>query len=229
MPSIRHEAAVELLRANPRLAAVLLRGLDVAIPDGADRCPAVLLVICTRPATARRCRTAIATGHPGFDLTPLVIDAATTPDPRGPGTQAAGPELMVLAVLTGALDLGQDSVRQLVLAKLARLDESRLKTYTMYVLSAASESARQALEALMTTKFKDPFIDRLLAEGEAKGEAKGEAGGRARAILRVLSARGVEVPPEIREQVMSCADTSQLDAWTDRAATAASLDDVFAT
>jgi len=32
-------------------------------------------------------------------------------------------------------------------------------------LRAASESARQALEALMTTEFKDTFVDRLLAEG----------------------------------------------------------------
>jgi hypothetical protein len=193
----------------------------------------VLLVICTRPATARRCRTAITTGHPGFDLAPLVIDAATTPDPRRPGMQAAGPELVVLAVLTGALDLGQDSVRRLVLAKLASLDEGRLKAYTVFVLSAASESARQALEALMTTKFKDPFVDRLLAEGEAKGkaegEAKGKAEGEARMILRVLTARGLHVPAEIRQQVLSCADLSQLETWGDRAATAATVDDVFAT
>jgi predicted transposase YdaD len=121
----------------------------------------------------------------------------------------------------------------------------------VFVRSAASESARQALEALMTTKFKDTFVDRLLAEGEAKGRAEGEAKGRAegqaegraegqaegraegkaegeaRMILRVLSARGLPVPAEIRRRVLSCADLSQLEAWGDRAATAASIDDVF--
>jgi hypothetical protein len=292
MPSIPHEAPLELLRRNPRLAAVLLRGLGVAIPAGAtaamapsdlstslpaelradavvvlsgadgarlavvvevqlrydkeksytwpayltqvrtaQRCPAVLLVICTGTVTARRCRALIRTGHPGFDLAPLVVDSATIPDSGGPGLREH-PELVVLAVLTGALDLEHDSSRRLVLSRLAGLDESRLKTYTVFVLNAASEAARQALEALMTTaQFKNAFVDRLLAEGEAKGkaegEAKGKAEGEARVILRVLSARGLQVSAEIRQRVLSCADTSQLEAWADRAATAAYVDEVF--
>jgi hypothetical protein len=284
MPSISHEAPLELLRGDPRLAAVLLRGLDVPIPAGAGaamapsdltasvptelradavvmlsgadgarlavvveiqlrydsrkrfswpsyltqvraahRCPAVLLVICLSTATAARCRTPIATGHPGFDLVPLVIDPVTIPDPNGPAAATAGPELAVLAVLTGALDLNQDSARRLVLASLANLDDSRLATYTVLVRSAVSESARQALEDLMTTKFRDTFVDRLLAEGEAKGEAKGEA----RTILRVLAARGLEAPADVRERVLSCTDVSQLDIWADKAVTAASLEEVF--
>jgi hypothetical protein len=137
----------------------------------------------------------------------------------------------VLAVLTGALDLGEDSVRRLVLASLADLDDGRLKTYTVFVRSAASESARQALEDLMTTKFKDTFVDRLLAEGEAKGkaegEAKGKAEGEAQLLLRVLAARGLLVPDDRREQVLSCTDTAQLERWADLAATATSVDDVF--
>ncbi len=54
-------------------------------------------------AAASRCRAPIATGHPGFDLVPLVIDAVTIPDPNGPATAIAGPELAVLAMLTGPL------------------------------------------------------------------------------------------------------------------------------
>jgi hypothetical protein len=293
MPSISHEAPLELLRGDPRLAAVLLRGLGVVIPgtdaamapsdlsasvptelradavvmlsgtDGAKlavvieiqlrydsrksfswpsyltqvraahHCPAVLLVICLSTTIAARCRARIVTGHPGFDLVPLVIDAVTIPDPNDPASTAAAPELAVLAVLTGALDLNQDSARRLVLASLANLDESRLATYTVFVRSAASESARQALEDLMTTKFRDTFVDRLLAEGRAEGEAKGraegEAKGEARTILRVLTARGFEVSAKVREQVLSCTDASQLDTWTDRAVTAASVEEVFGT
>jgi hypothetical protein len=300
MPSIRHEAPLELLRRDPQLAAVLLRGLGVPVPAGAaavlapadlsasvpaelradavvvlsgtdgarlavvvevqlrydqdkryswpayltqvraaQHCPAVLLVICPRAGTAARCRTLIATGHPGFELAPLVVDAATLPDSGGEGL-GEHPELVVLAVLTGALDLDRDDSRRLVLARLAGLDEGRLKTYTVFVLNAASQAARQALEALMTTApFKNAFVDRLLAEGraegraegEAKGKAKGmaegEAKGEARVILRFLAARGLHVSAEIRERVLSCADISQLEAWADRAATAATVDEVF--
>lgn len=75
----------------------------------------------------------------------------------------------------------------------------------------------------MTTKFRDTFVDRLLAEGEAKGRAEGEA----RTILRVLAARGLDVPAKVREQVLSCTDSTQLETWTDRAATAASVEEVF--
>jgi hypothetical protein len=73
----------------------------------------------------------------------------------------------------------------------------------------------------MTTKFKDTFVDRLLAEGEAKGDA--------RTILRVLAARGLAVPTKVREQVLSCTDISQLETWADRAATATSVEEVFGT
>jgi hypothetical protein len=277
MPSIRHEAPLELLRRDPQLAAVLLRGLGVAVPAGAaavlapadlsasvpaelradavvvlsgtdgarlavvvevqlrydqdkryswpayltqvraaQHCPAVLLVICPRAGTAARCRTLIATGHPGFELAPLVVDAATLPDS---GAQGLGehPELVVLAVLTGALDLDRDDSRRLVLARLAGLDEGRLKTYTVFVLNAASHAARQAL--MTTAPYKNAFVDRLLAEGKAEGEAQ--------VILLVLAARGLHVTAEIRERVLSCADISQLDAWTDRAAAADSVGDVF--
>jgi hypothetical protein len=287
MPSIAHEAPLELLRGDPRLAAVLLKSLSVTIPPGATaqlvpadltaslpaefradavvllsgitgrlavivevqlsydtgkeyswpayltqvraahRCPAVLLVICADPATAARCRTPITTGHPGFDLNALVVDAVTTPRPGSAGTEA-GPELTVLAVLTGALDLDQDSARRLVLASLASADESKRKSYTVFVLNAASAAAQQALEDLMaTTQFSHPFIERYIAEGKAEGLTEGEARGEARMVLRILAARGLQVPTEVRDRVLSCSDTAQLEAWGDRAATAASVEEVF--
>jgi hypothetical protein len=296
MPSMEHEAPLELLRGDPRLAVVLLRGLGVPIPPGitatlasgdlstslpaelradavvllqsandagqegekaklvvvtevqlrydprkefawpaylaqaraAHRCDAVLLVICPNPATAERCRVPIRMGHPGFELTPLVIDAGSTPEPGPPGSGPAGPELAVLAVLTGALDLDTDAARRLVLSAIADLDQARLETYTVFVRRAASVAARQALEDLMTTTpYRDAFIDRLKAEGMAEGKAAGMAEGQARMVLRVLSDRGLHVPVQIRDRVLSCTDPDQLEAWGDRAATARSLGEVF--
>jgi hypothetical protein len=284
MPSLLHEAPLELLRAEPRLAAVLLEALGVATPPGAaarivnadvtaalpaemrtdgvillegdrgrlaviteiqlrwdedkaftwpayltqvraaHKCDTVLLVICPDPAEARRCRQTIATGHPGFVFTALVIDAASTPRPDQAPTGPAAAELVVLAVLTGALDLEQDSVRHQVLDCLARVDDSKRKSYTIFVLNAASAAAQRALEELMaTTQFSHPFFDRLEAEAQARGKARGEAD----IILRVLTARGVRVPDEVRERVLSCSDTAQLEAWSDRAATATTVEDVF--
>jgi predicted transposase YdaD len=84
---------------------------------------------------------------------------------------------------------------------------------------------------MTATPFRNDFVDRILAEGEAKGlaegEAKGKAEGEARMILRVLSARGLAIPAEVRERVMTCSDLRQLEIWGDRAALAASIEDVF--
>jgi hypothetical protein len=43
----------------------------------AVKCPrAVLLVVCPDPREAEKCRRVISMGHPGWDLWPIVIDAA---------------------------------------------------------------------------------------------------------------------------------------------------------
>ena len=143
-------------------------------------------------------------------------------------------------MLTGALDLNQDSVRRQVLTSLAGLDEDRRKTYTVFILNAASRQAQRALEELMTTtEFHHPFVDGFVAEGEARGlaegearglaqgEARGLAQGEARMLLRVLAARGLAPPAQIRARVLACTDAAQLDAWGERAATANTVEDVF--
>ena len=53
--------------------------------------------------------------------------------------------------------------------------------------------------------FTSDFARKYLAEGEAKGEA--------RSILTVLDARGIEVPDEVRDTIMSCEDLDQLQKW----------------
>jgi hypothetical protein len=221
----------------------------LALARAQHSCPAVLVVICPGWATGRWARRPIPTGHPGFDLVPLVVDASCTPAASGPVQIDIGPELAVLAAFTGAVDLEQDAGRRLVLGAVAAagLDADRLETYTSLIRACAPAAARSALEALMTTVFKDDFVERYKAEGRAEGEAKGRAEalaefrddfverykaegraeGEAGMLLRVLAARGFDVPGEVRERVLSCTDLGQLESWGDRAVTAASLDDVF--
>jgi hypothetical protein len=198
--------------------------------------PAVLVVICRDRATGRWARRPIVTGHPGFDLVPLVVDADTTPALSGPGLAGAGPELAVLAAFTGAVDLEQDAGRRAVLSAVAAagLDEDRLETYTHLIRACAPVAARSALEAMMTTAFKDDFVERYKEEGRAEGRAEAlaaldrvKAEGEAGMLLRVLAARGFDVPGPVRERVLSCTDLGQLESWGDKAVTAASLDDVF--
>jgi hypothetical protein len=202
------------------------------------RCPAVLLVICRDRATGRWARQRISCGHPGFHLVPLVIDADTTPPPDSPGASAAAAELAVLGAFTGAINLEEESGRRTVLGAIAAagLEQDQLGTYTQLIRASASVAARRALEAMMTTEYKDDFLERFFAEGRAEGQAKGRAEGRAEGqakgqqsmLLRILSARGFEITPDLQGRVLDCADTDQLGAWAERAAVASSVDEVFA-
>jgi hypothetical protein len=181
MPSIRHEAVVELLHRRPELAAVLLACADagvlvppeatatiadsdlsarrplafaaehvivfagpagkvvavtevqkdpprrwkqrdwpayLAIAGREHQCDAVLLVIALSDTAARASRKVIRTGHPGFDLAPIVIGPDNTPSPGG---LVLGPELTVLAVLTGRLDLSSHEARMFALRSIAHV------------------------------------------------------------------------------------------------------------
>jgi hypothetical protein len=190
------------------------------------RCPAVLLVICRDRATGRWARQRISCGHPNFDLVPLVIDADTTPAPDISGASAAPAELAVLGAFTGAINLEEESGLRTVLGAIAAagLERDQLGTYTQLIRASASVAARKALEAMMGTVFKDDFLERFFAEGEAKGLAEGQQS----MLLRILSARGFEITPDLRGRVLACADSDQLGAWAERAAVASSVDEVFA-
>lgn len=193
----------------------------LALTRAQHDCPSVLVVICPSPATGRWARQPIRTGHPGFDLVPLVIDADTVPAADAPGLAAAQPELTLLAALTGAVDLEREAGQRLVLQAIraANLDEDRLETYTHLIRVATPEAARSDLEVLMATAFKDEFIDRIKAEGRAEGIAA--------TLLRLLAARGLEVPAPVRDRVLSCTDLGQLEEWVDKASAASSIEDIF--
>ena len=66
-------------------------------------------------------------------------------------------------------------------------------------------------------------LRRLMDSVEAQGEAHGEA----RALIAVLSARGLEVPEDARERINGCTDLDQLDVWVRRAATAKTVKELF--
>jgi predicted transposase YdaD len=69
--------------------------------------------------------------------------------------------------------------------------------------------------------------DEGLAEGRVEGRVEGRAEGEADALLRVLAARGVEVPEDVHARIRACMDMGQLNTWLDRAAAATSITDLF--
>lgn len=280
MPTIEHEAVVQVLNNEPHLIAMLLENFGVRLPSGSaaviadsnlsDRdperkksltadnvivfqgtdgkiaviaevqteapdhsralawpayaciarsrhgCDVILMVIGLNRDAVRGSARTIRTGHPGFDLTPLVTGHGRLPGAGGP---EFGPELTVLNVITGDLDMTIHEARMLALVNIASASPERRESYTRIIRAVISEPARAALEELMKTVIKDPFLDGLIARGKMIGAA--------RILLQILPARGIAVPDDVRARIGECTDTDQLEAWAVRAATASTLEDVF--
>jgi hypothetical protein len=192
------------------------------------KCPAaVLVVLCPDPAEAAKCRRLIRTGHPGFDLAPIVIDSGGPPGRDGAG----GPYLTVFAASMGGIDMGSEPGARRVLDAMASAevsDADRLRM-TAIILRLASDAARQILEAMMTTsEYEKTFVERIHDQGIAEGEAKGKAEGKAEDVLKLLDARGLSLSKEQRQRVTSCTDPAQLDLWFERAITVRTVAEVFA-
>ena len=184
------------------------------------RCPAaVLVVICPDPAEAAKCRQLIRTGHPGFDLAPVVIDSGGPPGQDGNGD----PYLTIFAASMGGIDMASEPGARRVLDAMAspQVSEPDRLRMTTIILRLASDAARQILEAMMTTsEYEKTFIERIFDQGITEEKAAG--------VLRILDARGIAASQEQRQRVTGCTDTAQLDLWFNRAITASTAAEVFA-
>jgi Uma2 family endonuclease len=59
-------------------------------------------------------------------------------------------------------------------------------------------------------------------------EAQGQAQGQAQALLTLLKARRLLVSDDLHRRIVTCGDAAQLEAWVVAAATASSVEEVFA-
>jgi predicted transposase YdaD len=84
----------------------------------------------------------------------------------------------------------------------------------------------QRAEELMRS-YGEQLIERGLQQGLARGREEGLTRGRAEDVLRILTARGVQVDEEARQRILSCTDLATLDRWFDRALNATTLSDVL--
>ena len=189
-------------------------------------CPVVLVVVAPRADVARWARMDIETGHPGFVLRPVVLGPEAIPVIADARTARRDVRLAVLSAMAhGRGERGYD-VGLAALRAVALLDEGRRGDYATYVLDALDDAYVQRLEdAMEQGEYRElTSLERHFIE---KGEAKGKAEAMQHGVLRVLAARGIDVPDEMRDRVLACGDVRQLELWLTRAATAERADDVL--
>ena len=133
-------------------------------------CKAYLLVVAAGRDALTGSDRAIEIGQPGFNLKPFVTGRDRMPPPGG---LFFGPELTMLHILTGTLDLSVHEARMFALVSIAQAPPDRYRRYVHLIRIFTPRRTRQELEQLMEDLFKDPFIDRFLEEGKQLGIERG--------------------------------------------------------
>ncbi|MGP3956269.1 hypothetical protein ACTWPT_09760 [Nonomuraea sp. 3N208] len=198
-------------------------------------CDVTVLVICPDRGVADYYAQPIESGLTGYRLQARVLGPDGIPAITDPQQAADHLALSAMSVMVHGRD------RKVVEAFATALNDMRdehAPKYYEYAYSMAAPDIRRLLEEIMTSTdwpvyspFAREHYGRGVAEGEAKGKAQGKAEGKAeeaaRMVLLVLTARGFDVPDDIRTRITTCTDLAQLETWATRAATAQDLRDLF--
>lgn len=187
------------------------------------QCDVLLLVVSDDDLVARWAREPIGLG-PGSVLSVTALGPDGVPWVQTADEARRLPELAILSALAHGNEPDGLQVVLSALNAIVPLDAERQRLYYDLVLVSLNEATRRALEQELLMQpvkyeYKSDFARTYLAKGRVEGEA--------RALLAVLSARGMVIDAPTREFILGCTDPEQLERWIVRAVTASSLDEVL--
>lgn len=113
------------------------------------RCPVVLLVICADAPVAAWCATPIDTGHPRFELRPVVLAPDAVPLVTDPDRAARAPEMAAFSALVHGRHPCRNQVLHALAEALSVLDETRAQRLADLVLAGLPADGRRYLDALL--------------------------------------------------------------------------------
>jgi hypothetical protein len=134
-------------------------------------CAAMLLVIAPDPDVAAWARQPIELGHPGFRLTPVVIEFDDVPWVRDRATASGLPELAMLSVMAHP----ELEIAQVAVEAISRLPEDRKQLYLDVILHAVPVAIRQTLETQMIKgyEYQSDFARKYYGQGREEGRQDG--------------------------------------------------------
>lgn len=194
-------------------------------------CRVTVLCICPDPAVAAFYARPIPTTLPGYVPQAVVLGPDDVPTITDPAQVAKWPEVAALSVMMHGR---RREVIQAFADGLQLLKPGDASCLLEYAVAMAGPAATKHLEEIMSpttwpvySPFAKEHFGRGKDEGRQEGRQEGLAEGEVKAVLRVLEARGIEVPEDTRARIRDCADLRQLEVWLDRAAVATSVNDLF--
>ena len=129
-------------------------------------CPAVLLVVAPDPRVAAWARQPIELGHPGFRLTPIVIDFEDVPYVRDRTAASQLPQLAVLSVMAHP----ELEIAEAAIEAIAPLPEDQARLYLDVIMMALPAALRQLLEARMQGyEYRSDFARKYYGQGREEG------------------------------------------------------------
>ena len=193
-------------------------------------CEAIVLVVTSESAVAEWASRPIPLG-PGNVFSPFVLGPDAVPVVVDPARAVAEPELAVLSVMA----YGKGEVGRAVAIALAAAagveavpDSERAMLYYDLIETALSEAARKAFEMLPKGyEFRSETVRTSIEKGRVEGRAEGRTEALAEGVLRVITARGLSISDDRKQQILSSTDVEQLGRWLERAAIAASAEELF--
>ena len=192
---------------------------------------AAMLAYCPDAAVAQRYRDLFNDDGLCLSLRPLVFTPDDVPLITDLDAARASPAKALFAAVLHGHDPDIEALFPVLKEAVLAADPGKKSLYFDALLTGLPEAARRRWEALMTTsaeyEYRTEFLRESAARGQAIGQAIGEAIGEARAILTVLDTRGVTVPDEVRERILTCGDTDQIHSWLVRATTATTVGEVI--
>jgi hypothetical protein len=211
------------------------------------KCPVVLLVVCSRTATAKWARNPITVGLPGLTcmvVHPAVLGPDNVPAIMDPADARVDTGFAVFSALTHSRSRWIGGILEALAAALDTLDIGTAGVLAEFTEAGLRESDGLAIwRALMTTATY-PYVSQLRSQGREEGRAEGReegraegleegreegrAEGRAEAIIHILERRGVPMKPTDRDRILSCREGATLDTWLDRALAIADISELFA-
>ncbi|MFF3819876.1 hypothetical protein ACFYYD_25325 [Streptomyces bluensis] len=190
--------------------------------------PPILLVVCRDKATASWAAKPVRVGlpvHTSMAVFPLVLGPGNVPAIIDPDEATEDLPLAVFTALAHAKDPGLPAILDALAAAVANTGGETAQRWAEFTEIGLGDTPARALwrqlMATYTPRFpgRGTLIEETFIEGEAKGEAK--------AVLRVLDRRGIEVSEPVRERIVSCTDLEVLGVWLDRSLTASKAEELF--
>ncbi|HEX4418806.1 MAG TPA: hypothetical protein VH165_12935 [Kofleriaceae bacterium] len=149
-------------------------------------CAALLLVISPDPSVAAWARRPIELGHPGFQLTPVVIGFDDVPWIRN---RSEAHELPALAVLS-ALAHPDLEIAEVAIDAISQLPEDQNQLYLDLIMMALPAALRQTLEARMKGyEYQSDFARKYYGQGRQEGREEGRQEGLRAAVVTLAQAK----------------------------------------